>query len=58
MIELYVEYCVDVPNIIDNVRDFTQSVAIVGRVGCDASFDDVFKGYDYDMDEGDEINLR
>ena len=25
MIELYVEHCVDVPNIIDDVGDFTQS---------------------------------
>ena len=57
VIELYVEHCVDVPNIIDDVRDFTQSVAAVGRVGCDASFDDVFKGYDCDMDEGDDIKF-
>ena len=55
VIELYVEHCVDVPNIIDDVRDFTQYVAAVGRVGCDASFDDVVKGYDCDMDEGDDI---
>ena len=57
VIELYLEHCVDVPNIIDDVRDFTQSVAAVGRVGCDASFDDVVKGYDCDMDEGDDINI-
>ena len=57
MIELYVEHCVDVPNIIDDVRDFTQSLVVVGRVGCDPSFDDVFKGYDCDMDEGDDINI-
>ena len=57
VIELYVEHCVDVPNIIDDVRDFTQSVAAVGGVGCDASFDDVFKGYDCDMDEGDDISI-
>ncbi|KAF3960240.1 hypothetical protein CMV_015030, partial [Castanea mollissima] len=51
------EHCVDVPNIIDDVGNFTQSVATVGAVGCDASFDDVFKGYDCDMDEGDDINI-
>ena len=57
LIEFYVEHCVDVPNIIDDVGNFTQSVAAVGGVGCDASFDDVFKVYDCDMDEGDDINI-
>ena len=57
VIELFVEHCVDVPNIIDDVRDFTQSIAAVGGVGCDASFDDVFKGYDCDTDKGDDINI-
>nr|POE81899.1 hypothetical protein CFP56_08223 [Quercus suber] len=57
VIELCVEHCVDVPNIIDDVGNFTQSVAAIGGVGCDASFDDVFKGYDCDMDEGDDINI-
>ena len=55
--ELYVEYCVDVPNIIDDVGNFTQSIAAIGGVGCDASFGDVFKVYDCDMDEGDDINI-
>lgn len=47
----------DMPNIIDDVGFFTQLVAAASRVGCDACFDDVFKGYDCDMDEDDDINI-